>query len=384
MASKSIKKVARLSRRKADGRRQVTGHVWEARYRDPNGREHKKRFARKVDGERWLDEATAGIVTGTYVDPQAGKVTFREYAEDWRSIRVHRPSTAAHYETMLRLHAYPTLGDLRLADVTPFDIQAWVKDLTARLQPSTVAVIHGIVSSCFKSAIRERRLASNPCDGTQLPEIAKKKVVPLTVEQGVALHTCIDPKFKALVHLCAATGMRQGEAFGLTADRIDFLRGVITVDRQAVYLANQPMTFGPPKRAASCREIPVPRDVIQVLNNHIAAHGLGHHGLVFHADDGGFVRRSTFSAKIWAPARRAAGLPNDVGLHALRHFYASLLIRHGESVKTVQARLGHASAAETLDTYSHLWPDSDERTRKAVSQLPLGDVDLGLGASQRA
>ncbi len=52
-----------------------------------------------------------------------------------------------------------------------------------------------------------------------------------------------------------------------------------------------------------------------------------------------------------------------VTMHSLRHFYASLLIRHGESVTTVQARLGHASAAETLDTYSHLWPDSDDRTR---------------------
>jgi integrase len=52
-------------------------------------------------------------------------------------------------------------------------------------------------------------------------------------------------------------------------------------------------------------------------------------------------------------------------MHDLRHYYASLLIRHGESVKTVQRRLGHATAAETLDTYSHLWPDSDDRTREA-------------------
>lgn len=52
-----------------------------------------------------------------------------------------------------------------------------------------------------------------------------------------------------------------------------------------------------------------------------------------------------------------------------RHFYASLLIRHGESVKVVPARLGHASAAETLDTYSHLWPDSEETTRAAVSVM---------------
>jgi len=55
-------------------------------------------------------------------------------------------------------------------------------------------------------------------------------------------------------------------------------------------------------------------------------------------------------------------------MHALRHYYASLLIRFGGSVKTDQVRLGHASA-ETLDTYSHLWPDSDDRTRAAVDSV---------------
>ena len=59
--------------------------------------------------------------------------------------------------------------------------------------------------------------------------------------------------------------------------------------------------------------------------------------------------------------------------HDLRHFYASLLIQHGESVKVVQKRLGHKSAVETLDTDSHLWPESEDRTRDAV------DTALGLG-----
>lgn len=378
MASKSIKRIKRYGRPDANGERHVTGEVWEARYRDPDGREVKRRFDRKVDGQQWLDTATAGIVSGTYVDPKAGKMTFREYAEHWRSIQVHRPSSAAHYETSLRRHAYPYLGDRALAEIGPDDIQAWVKRISEHLAPSTVGVVHGIVSSCFKSAVRGRRIASNPCEGSQLPTVEPKQVVPLTVEQVSALREEIAEPFKALVHLCAATGLRQGEAFGLTADRVDFLRGVVKVDRQAVYLAKRPIAFGPPKRRASYREIPVPRDVIEVLSAHIAAHGLGDHGLIFHAEDGGFVRRSTFSAKVWVPARKAAGLPEDVGIHALRHFYASLLIRHGESVKTVQRRLGHANASETLDTYSHLWPDADERTREAVAWLFVKPVATDL------
>ncbi|WP_238402732.1 tyrosine-type recombinase/integrase [Cellulomonas sp. H30R-01] len=71
--------------------------------------------------------------------------------------------------------------------------------------------------------------------------------------------------------------------------------------------------------------------------------------------------------KIWLDAAEASDVHGET-FHSLRHYYASLLIRHGESVKTVQDRLGHASAVETLDTYSHLWPDSDDRTREAVDE----------------
>lgn len=85
-------------------------------------------------------------------------------------------------------------------------------------------------------------------------------------------------------------------------------------------------------------------------------------------------------------ARARAGIGNDpmperVVFHDLRHYYASLLIRHGESVKTVQARLGHASATETLDTYSHLWPDSDDRTREAVEMVLAAPVYVADGQS---
>jgi integrase len=64
-----------------------------------------------------------------------------------------------------------------------------------------------------------------------------------------------------------------------------------------------------------------------------------------------------------------AGLASGVGFHALRHFYASSLIRQGCSVKVVQAHLGHATAAETLDVYSHLWSDDEDRSRAAVDAV---------------
>jgi integrase len=79
----------------------------------------------------------------------------------------------------------------------------------------------------------------------------------------------------------------------------------------------------------------------------------------------------TFHSRIWRTATTGSDLP-DVRFHQLRHFYASALIRAGESVKTVQAALGHASAVETLQIYVGLWPDNDQRARAAIDDLAIG------------
>ena len=129
--------------------------------------------------------------------------------------------------------------------------------------------------------------------------------------------------------------------------------------------------LAPPKTSASVRTVPLPQAVLDALAAHLAAHP-PLDGLVFSNEHGRPIRRTAFGS-VWRAAVAAAGAPAGTGFHDLRHFYASLLIRHGESVKVVQARLGHASAAETLDTYSHLWPDSDDRTRTAVDAVLLAD-----------
>jgi integrase len=77
------------------------------------------------------------------------------------------------------------------------------------------------------------------------------------------------------------------------------------------------------------------------------------------------IQQYPFSA-MWERARASAQVPLWATPHDLRHYYASLLIRSGASVKVVQTRLGHASAKTTLDTYGHLFPDEEDRTRDAI------------------
>ena len=176
-----------------------------------------------------------------------------------------------------------------------------------------------------------------------------------------------------MVIVAAGTGMRQGELFGLTTDRVNFLERRIVVDRQLVSVNNERPTFGPPKTDASNRRIPLPVVVGDALIEHLARFAPGEGGLIFTNEYGAPLRRSGFNT-MWRRAQESTGLDRTV-FHSLRHYYASLLIRHGESVKVVQERLGHASASETLDTYSHLWPDSDDCTREAIDGV-LGIASL--------
>lgn len=238
--------------------RHGAGMRWRATYVGDQSREHSRSFARKTDAQRWLDEVTASVVTGQYVDPKAGLVRFKDYAERWRKMQVQRPSSRAHIEIMLRLHTYPVLGDRQLTSILPSDIQSWVRGLT--LAPATVGVVHGIASTIFKSAIRDRRLAANPCDGTKLPKVQRPQIVPLTTEQVEAVRAELPAELQALVTLAAGTGMRQGECFGLTVDRVRFLERTLTVDRQLITLAGKPPEFGPPKTKRQPPDHPVAPD----------------------------------------------------------------------------------------------------------------------------
>jgi integrase len=145
----------------------------------------------------------------------------------------------------------------------------------------------------------------------------------------------------------------------------------VHVDRQLVTVTGRPSFLTAPKTAASVRTIPLPQVVLDALAAHLGAFPPLGDGFVFVTDARNPIRRTAFG-DVWRAAVKAAGAPAGTGFHELRHFYASLLIRHGESVKTVQARLGHASASETLDN-SHLWPDSDDRTRTAVDSVLSAD-----------
>jgi hypothetical protein len=109
--------------------------------------------------------------------------------------------------------------------------------------------------------------------------------------------------------------------------------------------------------------------VLSALAAHVEAYGVGEDQVLFANPSGGLWRRGSFNDSAWKPALRRAGLPEGYGIYALRHTYASGLISAGLHPRVVQARLGHKSVVETMDTYGHLFPDQNEDTANALDAI---------------
>ncbi|MBI2170325.1 MAG: site-specific integrase [Actinobacteria bacterium] len=300
------------------------------------------------------------------------QLSFRDVVEDWRARQLYRQTTVDLATTLLRNHILPAFGDRPIRSIRPGEVQAWVRDRSAVLAPSTVDVAFRFLSSICATAVVDGHIERTPCEGIKLPRIERPPIVPPTPDEVHAITAEIIDRYRAPVVLAAGTGLRSGECFGLGLEALDFDAAVVRVERQLVLPDTGPPRLGPPKTRASYRTVPLPSVVADTVHSHLERYGPGPESLVFGDPRGTAVRRYRFN-EAWRRAVTAAGLTRRVRFHDLRHFYASLLISHGESVKVVQARLGHASATETLDTYAHLWPDDGDRTRRAVDSI-LGDL----------
>jgi integrase len=343
---------------------------YRARYRTPDGASRSRTFTRRIDAENLLTSVESSKLQGLYVDRSAGRVALRTYVAEHLERQPWRPRTKAVAATSLS-HALGVMGDRPLASIRPSDVQAFVAGL--ELAPSTVRVVVQHLRTVMRSAVRDNIIARDPTSGVKLPRAAGGVIVPPSDEQVQALYEAADPVFRGGVVLGAAVGLRAAEAMGLTADRIDWLRRTVRIDRQWSQVGG----WAPPKTRASTRTIPVAGEVLEVLSEHIAEFGLGGEGSIVHWANAGHDGPMHHMA--WARAMRkavAGAELADVSFHDLRHHYASKLIAAGCSVKAVQAALGHEKASTTLDTYGHLWPGDDDRIRAAVGSTwkrPVSD-----------
>lgn len=257
-----------------------------------------------------------------------------------------------------------------MKEVRRSDIEAWIKQMNAAgLAPGTIKTRYVNVRSVFRAAVKDRVIGSDPTDGVRLPRRRRSDVamsIPTPEEVG-QLMAVAEERFRPFIALCAFAGLRLGEAAGVQLSDVDFLRKTLKVSRQIQRLNGGEIDVRAPKYGSE-RAVYLADGLVNVLAKHVAGHGtVGKSRWLFAGDEEGPPHQNTVGYW-WRKTLRDAGL-SGVKLHDLRHFYASGLIAAGCDVVTVQRSLGHSKATTTLNTYAHLWPTAEDRTRKAAESI---------------
>lgn len=329
--------------------------VWRARYRDPGGRERSRTFARKIEAERFLSSVETAMNRGDWIDPSLGRTTIAEWAPRWLAAKRRlKPKTRAGYESLLRAHLVPALGDVPLAKLERIHVEQWVSGMeNSGLSASRIRQGFNVLAAMLDAAVANGMIVRNVARGVELPRIPRKERRFLSEPQVMRLAEAVPVEYRALILVLAYSGMRWGEAVALRRGRCDLLRRRLHVLESAVEVDGT-LSWGLPKTHRQ-RAVSIPAFVCEDLAIHLADVPDDPDALVFRASIGGPMRHSDFLRYVWRPAVERGQLPTGLTPHELRHTAAALLIAQGAGPKSVQAQLGHSTITTTFDTYGHLF-----------------------------
>lgn len=372
------------------------GKRWRVNYVDPNsGRERSPSFATKTEAENFENKVKADISRGQYIDPNAGLKALEDHGDAWASTKMVDPNTKQRIEATLRNHVYPVLGARKpIAGVLPSQIRGWVADRSRVMAPSTLRVAYNtVLFPMFEAAVLDRMIGSSPCVGIDLPKIIGRDYVIITAEQLHKLVEAVPEEYRAAPWIAVGCGSRGSEIMGMDTTLVRSLHRELDISQQLKKVTGRDPYLGLPKNRKA-RTVDLPEQVSFAIAEQMRVRPpveleiedetderkirydkntkqrvvpRRKVRLLFATETGRPMLRGDWS-KIWVPAVKKAGLPQGFRLHDLRHLFATTLIHHGASVKTVQLALGHASAKTTFETYIHEWPDLADRTRTIMEQ----------------
>jgi len=409
--------------------------LWYTKKKDENGNYIKSKSYKKCkryrvtwsEGDKYpsesfhtmaeakVKEASVRVdkAAGRFVSKKAGETTFRAYAEEWLRLHGGRTLTKDRLERNLRLHVVEFFGDRQLKDIGQGDILDWKIKLSESLATSSAELVFGVGAAIFKAAVVGKKLPESPFEGVEPPKPLEMDVEPLPTELVEALIDAVPARYRALIVLGAAAGLRLGEAVGLETSHVAFLHRsgpTLHVYQQLMVKTGRPLFIAPPKTAKSRRNVPMSEILAKALALHseefparemameddLSGKTISRTArLLFTGPRGNPLWRQqvadvirearatafeTYRSATTTPLERADAEAQiarhaDLTFRDLRHFYASLLISQGATVHEVQVALGHSKPTQTLNTYGHLWPGSGDRTR--------GAVDAVLGRQRR-
>ena len=294
-----------------------------------------------------------------------------------------RPTTQETYESRIRLHIIPEIGDIPLNKLTQNDLQQFYGRLKKSgrkrfadkygegLSDRMVRMCHATCRSALEKAVQDGLIRVNPAIGCKLPPKKAREMQVLTREE--LQRFLIQAKFEGYYEvflLDLATGLRRGELMALQWDDLNFKTGVLNVNKQ-VYDVRGQLQISTPKTKNSIRKIVLPPAVVAVLREYKKAVDSRWMFPSPVKEDcpitPGVVRRRLQLILEHAGCKH-------VRFHDLRHTFATLALENGMDVKTLSAMLGHVSAVTTLDIYTHITGD--------MQRAAAASIDRSIGKAE--
>lgn len=371
---------------------------YEARYTEGFDPGTGKQIQRSISGKtqkevaQKLKAALAALDSGTYIAPC--KMTVGEWVDIWSEQYLGgvKESTVAAYKATIRTHIKPGIGAIRLDALDTHLVQSFynglreaTKDRDA-VSPKTVKNVHGVLHKALQQAVANGYIRFNPTNSCILPRIEKKELKPLDeAETKLFLAAVKGHPLELLYTITLFTGLREGEALGLTWDRVDFMRGTILISKQLQKekKAGGEFRLVSLKNDKPRRITPAPwvmqlfRDRKLQQYEHRDRAGAAWSNplnLVFTNELGGNLIPQTV-VRHFKEIVSSIDRP-DARFHDLRHSYAVASLRSGDDIKTVQGNLGHATAAFTLDVYGHVTNQMQEASAVRMEAYIKGILNL--------
>ena len=321
-------------------------------------------------------------------------LTLNQWIERWLETKKlnSKSKTYRNYEGICRIHIQPVLGEYLIQKIRREHVQRLFNKLSEDFAPTTVASVKRIFRATMNDAMDEGIISANPVLRTQTPTV--RRHLPVALEQSDMLKMFqlaytgeflppLKPKqvsskylrHQYFVALCVsmATGMRKGELFGLTWDRVQ--GNILRVDRSIESDGNK-QELSTPKTDSSVRYVAIPNSIVTLLTewkkeqDAYASMLEGYYdnplGLVFTNTVGNFISPNNLYKRWWNPLRQAVGLPN-FKWHNLRSACLSYFASHGTDMRTVGQLAGHSDVRTTMAYYIGI-TTSQEQQRLAVAE----------------
>ena len=409
----------RTGRRGFGNIRRLPSGRFQARYASPSGRTvtAPATFTARIDAEAWLAAERSHVEEPeTWASPKARLElarravevdrlpTLREYAEAWLTSRRNsrgeplRPTTRDRYLSALRVHIYPTFGDVPLNDITRSAVRSWHANLDA--SPVTKAHAYSTLRTIINTAVTDDELL----DKTPVylrgagARSSRRQVKPATLDELAIMVAAMPERRRLLLLLATWCALRSGELRELRRGDVVLGRddagepfGWVHVRRGVVRASTgetargtrTAIHVGRPKTEAGIRTVSIPTFLLPTVREHLLQHASpGESGLLFSSerdpeahlpeatlngraailDSDGNVRKAGFG---WREARRRAGR-QDLDLHDLRHTGASMAGEEGASMAELMYRLGHSTPSMAM-RYQHSRLDRDRDLGRRLS-----------------